>query len=188
MKRYVIVTVGKTHSGKTTFAQALQKRLDHSAVIDQDNHAEFVNAHYKTLLPVQGPNTLKFAITRTIVDYAVSQTNDHLILCNSNRARKGRTELLERFRHDGFASFLVYFDLPDSVLQARIAESRRSTAIFRTASTFGEVLLRQQADSARGDATAPDESEADHFFVIESADNVQSVIQNIVDIVGECRR
>lgn len=27
MKRFVIITVGKTHSGKTTFARALEKEL-----------------------------------------------------------------------------------------------------------------------------------------------------------------
>lgn len=85
MKRLVIITVGKTHSGKTTFAKALEQQLDNSLVIDQDNHAEFINTYYKILLPKQGPNTVKYAITQTIVDYAVNQTNFHHILCNSNR-------------------------------------------------------------------------------------------------------
>lgn len=34
------MTVGKTHSGKTTFAKALEQQLPCSLVIDQDNHAE----------------------------------------------------------------------------------------------------------------------------------------------------
>jgi hypothetical protein len=75
MKRLVIMTVGKTHSGKTTFAKALERQLHNSLVIDQDNHAEFINTYYKSLLPKQGPNTIKYAITQTIVDYAVNQTN-----------------------------------------------------------------------------------------------------------------
>lgn len=41
MKRLVIITVGKTHSGKTTFARMLEKRLTNSIVMDQDNHAAF---------------------------------------------------------------------------------------------------------------------------------------------------
>lgn len=72
MKRLVIITVGKTHSGKTTFGRTLEQKMPNSLVIDQDNHAEFINTYYKTLLPKQGHNTIKFAITQTIVDYAVN--------------------------------------------------------------------------------------------------------------------
>lgn len=43
MKRLVIITVGKTHSGKATFARALEKQLNNSFIMDQDNHAEFIN-------------------------------------------------------------------------------------------------------------------------------------------------
>lgn len=47
MKRFVIITVGKTHSGKTTFARELEKEFPHSFVMDQDNQAEFINSHYE---------------------------------------------------------------------------------------------------------------------------------------------
>ena len=70
MKKLVIITVGKTHSGKTTFANALEKQLNNSFVMDQDNHAEFINTYYKNLQPKQGPNTLKHSLSKLIVDYA----------------------------------------------------------------------------------------------------------------------
>ena len=182
MKRLVIMTVGKTHSGKTTFAKALEQQLYNSTVIDQDNHAEFINTYYKTLLPKEGPNTIKYAITQTIVDYAVNQTDYHLILCNSNRILKGRLDLLAYFHRNGFTSILVNFEIPDHVLQERVATSQRSTAVFRSASSFEEVLARQQAESHKSEMTAPNEGEADHFFVIKDADDVQSVTQRIVNI------
>ncbi|WP_261134315.1 ATP-binding protein [Bacillus sp. Marseille-Q3570] len=187
MKRLVIITVGKTHSGKTTFAKDLEQQLDNSLVIDQDNHAEFINTHYKTLLPKEGPNTIKYALTQTIVDYAVNQTNCHLILCNSNRARNTRLELLDNFHDRGFISILVDFDIPDHVLQARIAESQRSTMIFRSASTFHEVLIRQQAESHKANIRGPIEGESDHLFTIKSSDEVQFVIRRIVDIAHNLR-
>lgn len=124
----------------------------------------------------------KYAITQTIVDYAVNQTNFHLILCNSNRARKGRLDLLADFQNKGFISILVNFDIPDHILQARVAKSQRSTTVFRSASTFEEVLIRQQAESHKGDVRAPIEGEADHLFVIKNSDEVQSVTQRIVNI------
>lgn len=43
MKRVVVITVGKTHSGKTTFAKNLERQLHNSVVIDRDNQAEFIN-------------------------------------------------------------------------------------------------------------------------------------------------
>ncbi|WP_045520796.1 ATP-binding protein [Neobacillus niacini] len=182
MKRLVIITVGKTHSGKTTFAKALELQLHYSLVIDQDNHAEFINTYYKSLLPKEGPNTLKYAITQTLVDYAVNQTNFHLILCNSNRNQKGRSDLLEQFHNKGFINILVNFDIPDHVLQARVAKSQRSTTIFRSTSTFKEVLARQQSESHIGDVKAPKEGEADHLFLIKDNDEIQFVTQKIVNI------
>jgi predicted kinase len=178
MKRFVIMTIGKTHSGKTTFARALEQELTNSLVIDQDNHAEFINTYYKNLRPKQGPNTFKYAITQTIVDYAVEQTDVHLILCNSNLDRKGRVERLKHFHEMGFTSILVHFDIPEQILLERVAVSRRSKTIFRTASTFEEVLMRQIA----GGIVEPTEDEADYLFKIKSSDEVESVIHRLVTI------
>ncbi|MCY9658833.1 ATP-binding protein [Paenibacillus chondroitinus] len=182
MKRLVIITVGKTHSGKTTFAKILEQQLPNSLVIDQDNHAEFINACYQALLPKKGPNAIKYAITQTIVNYAVQQTDAHLILCNSNLARQGRLDLLAHFRNKGFESVLVHFDIPDHILQARVADSQRSKAIFRSAASFEEVLIRQQAESHKNGMTGPLEGEADHLFVIRNTEDVQSVIQSILQV------
>src|SRR5690606_33103063 len=104
MNRIVVVTIGKTHSGKTTFAKQLELQLKNAVIIDQDNHASFINAYYKSLRPKEGPNTLKYKVTQTIVDYAVDQTDCHLILCNSNLARNSRKDVLDYFRRKGFLS------------------------------------------------------------------------------------
>ena len=183
MNRLVIMTVGKTHSGKTTFAKALEKEMPNSVVIDQDNHAEFLHTYYQTLLPKQGQNTIKYALTQTIVNYAVNETNCHLVLCNSNRNRKGRLKMLEQYHNKGFTSILVNFDIPEHVLKEEVVKSQRSTTILRTASSFEEVHTRQQDETNIGDVVAPIEGEAGHLFVIKNADEVQSVIRKIVSIV-----
>jgi predicted kinase len=185
MKRLLVITVGKTHSGKTTFAKMLEKQLEHSLVIDQDNHANFINTHYKALLPKQEANTIKYAVTQTIVDYAVNTTNLHLILCNANRAREPRLTLLKRFHNTGFTSVLVYFAIPDEVLSARVADTKRSTTVFRTASSFQEVLARQHAESSREDMAPPAKDEANHYFELSSSNEIPSLIESIVQLARD---
>ncbi|WP_226537449.1 AAA family ATPase [Fictibacillus halophilus] len=182
MNRLVIMTVGKTHSGKTTFAKALEKELHNSVVIDQDNHAEFLHDYYQTLLPKQGPNVIKYAITRTIVDYTVNETNCHIIRCNSNRNRKSRLNQLAYYHEKGFTSILVTFEIPTHVLEERIAKNNRSKNVLRVASTFEEVLTRQENETNKGDVLVPIEGEADYLFVIKKPDDIQSVIGKIVNL------
>jgi len=183
MKRLVVITVGKTHSGKTTFARALEQQLENSIVMDQDNHGAFINKYYENLQPKTGPNTLKHAISQLIVDYAKEHSDCHLIICNSNRSRQGRAFLLkELFPPNEFIRILVHFDLPDDELYSRVMSSQRDKNIFRSASNFVQVLERQNMDSLKEDVVDPVEGEADHLFVIKASDEVESVIDRIVII------
>ena len=180
MKRLVIITIGKTHSGKTTFAKTLEQRLDNSIVMDQDNHGAFINMYYRKLQPKSGPNTLKHAISQLIVDYAKEHSNCHLIICNSNRSRKDRAYLLEQlFPEEEFIRILVHFDLPEQILESRVANSERSTKIFRGSSSFAQVLRRQNADENVSD---PVDGEADYLFVIKDSEEVSTAIDRIVAI------
>ncbi|MGG0458281.1 ATP-binding protein [Bacillus mycoides] len=182
MKRLVIITVGKTHNGKTTFARELEKELPHSFVMDQDNQAEFINTHYEKLQPTEGPNTLKHGLSKFIVNYAKEHTHLHLIICNSNRSRNGRMYLLnELFKKEEYVRILVHFDTPDDVLYERVALSKRSTNIFRgNYSSFKEVLNRQQAESLHEDIVDPVENEADYLFVIHDSKDVSPTIEKII--------
>ncbi|MBG9616321.1 AAA family ATPase [Bacillus cereus] len=187
MKRLIIITVGKTHSGKTTFARALEKELPHSFVMDQDNQAEFINTHYEKLQPTEGSNILKHGLSKFIVDYAKEHTNSHLIICNSNRSLNGRMYLLnELFKKEEYIRVLVHFDIPDDVLYERVALSKRSTNIFRgNYSSFKEVLHRQQVESLHEDVVDPIENEADYLFVIRNSKDVNSTILKIVHLAKE---
>lgn len=184
MKRLAIITVGKTHSGKSTFAKELVKVLDNSFVMDQDNHAEFINTYYKNLQPKSGPNTLKHSISKLIVDYAKKNTDFHIIASSANRTKTGRMYLLDDIYPEGeFIRILVHFDIPDEVLHRRVIESQRSTNIFRGAySNFEELLLRQHAESQLGNFVDPDEGEADYLFLIKDNEEVSSVIKEIIHI------
>lgn len=179
MKRIAVITVGITHSGKTTFAKSLERHLPDSVVVDRDNLAEFINAHYSVLVPKHGTNTLKNVLTRAIVDYVINQTHLHIIQCSANRARQGRLDLLQRVHQKGLISVIVNFEIPDRILRERIAASKRNTSVIRTRSNFEEVLDMQQTDS---DGATPTEGEAHHLFAITHGGEVQSVIEGIMKI------
>lgn len=187
MKRLVIITVGKTHSGKTTFAKELEKELPNSFIMDQDNQAEFINTHYEKLQPTEGSSTLKHGLSKFIVDYAKEHTNLHLIICNSNRSKNGRFYLLnELFPQNEYVRILVHFDIPNDVLYERVSLSKRSTNIFRgNYSSFKEVLHRQQVKSLHEDVVDPIENEADYLFVIRNSKDVNSTILKIVHLAKE---
>jgi predicted kinase len=178
MDRLVVMTVGKTHSGKTTFAKQLEAALQQAIVIDQDNHAEFINKHYKKLRPVEGPNTIKFSVTEAIVNYATEQSNFHIILSNSNLNKLGRANVIRCFHNKGFKSIIVYFDLPTDLLKERVIRTHRSKAIFRSASSFLEVLEKQEKSSG----IQPSKDEANYIFVIKDPNNTAGIIQQIIAI------
>ncbi|OAX49442.1 ATP-binding protein [Paenibacillus sp. AD87] len=180
MERLVVMTVGKTHSGKTTFAKELESVLQQAIVIDQDNHAEFINEHYKKLRPIEGPNTLKFSVTDAIVNYATEQSNFRIILSNSNLNKSGRAKVLRYFHNKEFKSIIVYFDLPDDLLKDRVIRTQRSKAIFRSASSFLEVLERQENLLE----IQPSKDEANYIFIIKDPNNTAEVIQQIIAITG----
>ncbi|WP_433750569.1 ATP-binding protein [Falsibacillus pallidus] len=179
-KRLVIITVGKTHSGKTTFAKALEKKLVNGVVIDQDNHAQFIQTHYQSLVPKHGANTLKHAVSRLIVDYAKEHSKCDFIICNSNLNRNDREYLLkELFDEQNFIRILIHFDLPVEVLKERVSASKRSTNIFRNDSiTFKQLLQSQEAE-------APIEGEADYLFAIRDSQEGNRAMEEILAIAHE---
>lgn len=179
--RYVIMTVGMTHSGKTTFARELETVMPQAVVIDQDNHAAFINAHYMKLRPSEGPNTLKFSITNTIVDYAVEHSHLHIILCNSNLHGPSRRNVLRYFLEQGFKRILVCFDLPLSLLEERVEKTQRNKTIFRSASSFREILERQSGLKQ----DRPGTEEAEYRFVIQDLSDVPATIRQIRDLCLE---
>nr|WP_233355103.1 ATP-binding protein [Paenibacillus sp. JZ16] len=59
-----------------------------------------------------------------------------MILSNSNLNKSGRTNVLRYFHEKGFKSIVVYFNLTIEILRARVEQTQRSKAIFKSASSF----------------------------------------------------
>ncbi|SDO03231.1 AAA family ATPase [Halobacillus aidingensis] len=182
MNRYVVMTVGMTHSGKSTFARMLEETVKNTVVVDQDDQAAFLNTHYSRLVPEDGPNTIKHSMTKMIVDYVIEETDLHLIICNSNRNPKARKALLDEFKRKGFSTILVNFDVPFILLEKRVADRKRDSSVLRTVSSFAEVLKRQQEESPH--IQPPSDEEADHFFTIKKEGEVMDVTRRIADLLS----
>lgn len=175
----VVLTVGKTHSGKTTFARELAGRLEPCVIIDQDVHAAFLNTHYRILSPEHEPHTLKYAVTNVILKRAL-ETNLHVILCNANRSSKARLELLRKLSASKRSCVLVHFAISDETLQERVAQTTRSTRILRTSANFQDVLTRQKLESTQADFAPPAKNEAEHYFELKCSTDSTEIIQSIL--------
>ena len=172
-----------THSGKSTFAQNLANHIPNLIVIDPDNHAEFINKHYRSLLPTAGANTLKNGITEFILNYASNQSDRHIIFCGANRYQVHRRKLLDSMQQKGFKTVIVHFAIPIEILKARVQNSTRKTTIFRSASGFEEVLTRQISEVAAGAIIPPEPKEAVFFFEVNQSDQSNSVIRSIAKLI-----
>lgn len=177
-KRYCILTIGKTHSGKSTFARSLERDCSNCLIIDQDIQAAFLQSNYPKLVPTDGENFIKYALSDTIVKYAMLHTSFHLILCNANLNEKGRSTLMKRLTSEGFEVIVVKFALPYEVLKKRVSESNRDPKILRTIDSFEELLERQK------ELPLPDQLE--HLykeFIIRREEDVAEVIQKIKGVL-----
>lgn len=174
-KRLAILTVGKTHSGKTTFAKKLEAALSGALVLDQDVQAEFLNQHYAKLVPTEGPNVLKHSLTRLLADYVKHQTDLHVIVSNANLSRQSRADLLrDVYDAQTFTRILVRFDIPEEELIKRIHQAERTTSIMRgEVSSFLDVLLMQRT------IEPPSTTDADALFHVTLGSNIDEMVELI---------
>ena len=183
-KRLFIMTIGKTHSGKTTFAQALKKQLSNSVVIDHEDHVEFLQSYYKDSLPKQGSHIVKNTISRLVLDYHLAFTKNHLIICNTNLSPDNQFTIHEKlFSENKITSVLIYFDNSEKVLLDRINESNRTIPQFGSVhSNFIEVFNQQKAASPNQKEEISQFDRADHIFIMNDNEQQDDIIEKIVQI------
>lgn len=185
--RLFVMTIGKTHSGKTTFANALKQKLANSVVIDQEAHVDFLQSYYQDSLPKQGNHTMKNTMSKLALDYYIACTSTNMIVCDTHLSRAHRSTILEQiFTKNKFTRILVYFEIPEEVIIARIKESSRNISSFRSdCSTFEEVLALQKEASAQQNEEYPQIDEADYIFIINDNQNQDAVIEEILQISAQ---
>jgi len=172
--RTVLLTIGPTHAGKTTFAKKLAYRLPSSLIIDQDLQARFLLEHYPDLVPTEGPNYIKHDLTGWLIEKAITSSFETIILCNANTTRTGRKQLLNQFPRSTFRSILVWFDLPEAILSNRLTYSNRDGREIRGNSSYRDIYQRQRIES-------PVSSEADKIVRLRSTEDVETFLEHVTD-------
>ena len=180
MKRLVIMTIGKTHSGKTTFGKKLEEMLPTSIVIDQDNHATFLHTHYPKLIPEHNPFKLKILLSQFILNYAITETDAPIIISSANLSKNGRNALLEQFfPQDMWTRIYVYFDYSNETLHQRIKHTTRSTTIFRDTTMTFEHLIEKHAEQLE----PPTVDEVDYLLHVNETQSIEYVIEKIYELI-----
>ena len=175
---------GKTHSGKTTFGNGISKVLPKHVIIDHDVVAEFLNTEFHALhndpevLATRTPSNpdLRLLIPQLIYDYSL-KNGYNVILTASHSRREIRRQQREISQKYNAVFVLIFFNLPNEILEKRVKESVRSTNVLTTKS-FGDELNRQQGFFE--DASV---EEADYFFEIKNDEDLVSVERQLKSLI-----
>ena len=183
---FVLMTVGKTHSGKTTFGRELAKRLGPCCLLDSDEVADFLKAKYPDLYQADykegsqqptGGYYLKLKIVAEIYKMALS-TDLPIIFTTSNAKQQIRQEISRLAKEAGRSTILVHFNLADDVLLARIHNSQRLGGNQDDIKSFDYFLNNIQSRRFE----IPTAAEADHYFEINETVSGQQVIEKILTL------
>lgn len=187
--QFVIMTVGKTHSGKTTFGKKIAKQFKHVCLLDSDEIAEFLKDKYPDLYTkdfVKDSNELasgyylKQIVLLDIYKQSL-KTNLLIISTSANSTKKIRTEARRLAKKSGRKLIMVYFNLPETLLVSRIKESKRSQKCLYHSKNFIDLLVNKQKQRFE----VPNKREADYFLeIIDEASGVKA-FKEVVKLLKE---
>lgn len=183
---FVLMTVGKTHSGKTTFGRELAKRLGPCCLLDSDEVAEFLKSKYPSVYqsdyeegseqPTRG-YYLKLAIVAEVYKTAL-QTNLPIIFTTSNAKKQIRQEICRLAKESGRSTIIVHFNIADEVLVERINNSQRLGSNQAEIQSFNHFLTNIQTHRFE----VPTAAEVDHYFEINRESNKQ-VLEQVLKVM-----
>lgn len=183
---YLIMTVGKTHSGKTTFARKLHEHLPAFCLIDTDEVTPFLRkqvpeilAYEKSLGHVLDMTKLRSSIGKLMMETAFSYGLS-LIVPNGHITRNVRDQKRELAQKYQAKVIYVSFELPTEVLAERIRTTVRSTDPLNLSNSYEELLERQEKIFEK-----PSPEEADCFFPIKQVSDCDQVMEQLLAIVGQ---
>ncbi len=187
-KQWVVMTVGKTHAGKSTFCAKLLPRLKNAVIVESDPLSTFLNQYHREIyqdngavgLWSYGRRKLHHKIWKSIVDHGIKK-GFSILLPNANLVRSFRSKTIRGFHRLGVKVAIVYFDLPDQLLKTRIEKAGREKSMLTVSKDFHKVLDKQNERLFE----EPHKSEADAFFTISKASDYSKTRDNIAKLLNK---
>jgi predicted kinase len=183
-KALAILTVGKTHAGKSHFAKELVKSLPNSAVLDADIVASFLQKKFPKLHELDREQSgafknvpVKYQIFKAILK-AYLDLKHNVVLSNANLSEKVRTDIITEVKKHHYETVGVYFDYSEEHLLKQIEKAKKDTSVLTISKSFEELLTNQ-----RKWLQPPSAKEFDHFFLVRKPEELTTVIKSIVKIV-----
>jgi predicted kinase len=184
-EKILIMLVGKTHTGKTTFANEVKQEFKNVLILEADPIAVFMKENYPELRFSDDKEhtgefkdvSLKFKTFLLFLEFAMS-LNKPIMLSNSNMWLKGRELVFELCKKNGYKVIGIYLNLPEEILINRINVSERSTNVLRTSKSFNELILNQ-----RERMQPPEPSDFTEFFECKSEQEVEDIKKKIINIL-----
>ncbi len=184
-KKYVIMFVGHTHTGKTTFAKKLAKNFPDTVRIDNDEIALFAKEKYPSavLSPYNkikrgfsNPN-LKFLLFKDIYKFCLRAAMN-VILSNGNLAKDGRTLVARNAKKHGYVLVTVYFNLPHEIILKRLKETKKDNKVFITSKNWFELFENQ-----KGYAQLPPSKKSGLYFEIKNEKDYLAIMKQLVNLL-----
>ncbi len=181
----LVMFIGKTHSGKTTFAKELEKINKDILVLEADPIALFMRENFPKLREMDNKEhigkfqnvSLKYKLFLLLLEFSMS-FGKTIILSNSNMYKSGRKLIFNLAKKFGYKIIGVYFDFPEDFLLKRIKKSKRTTKILRVSKNFNDLIINQ-----RTRMEIPTSKEFDLFYVIKSENDFDKIKNNLIEII-----
>lgn len=180
------MTVGKTHSGKTTFGMELAKKIKKSCVLDSDVLSEFLKTTYPILYQSDWKNDtegktqwyyLKVSLMIEIFKRAL-KTDATIISTAANSNKKIRSRGRSLAHRAWRKLIMIYFNRPENILLERIKKSTRSKVCLTHSKDFKDLLINKQKKLFEH----PNPKEADLFFEINDDQSRKKVQKEIITL------
>lgn len=184
---FVVMTVGKTHSGKTTFGIELAKKLKNACILDFDMLVEFFKTAYPWLYDCKNFKTTKdeneshylSLKVRNLILKQSFKTSLPIVFTNVNSLKILRSAACKLAHKYGKRVIMVYFNRPEKILLDRIKNSNRSKICLTRSKDFTDLLLNRQSKVFE----PPTSKEADLFFEIKDEQSLKETKSKILKLI-----
>jgi predicted kinase len=186
-KKYIVMCVGHTHTGKTTFAKKLVKDMPNMVIIDNDEISAFLNEKYlvavlspynKIKRTFKEPN-FKFLISQDIFKFCL-RAGLNIIHSSGNLGKDARLLIKNNARKYGYDVITIYFNLSKDLIHERINNTTKDTRSLWRSKNWNEVLTKQE-----NYAQLPPSKRNTIYFEIKNNSDYEKVFKEVRKILGK---